>query len=48
MKDPDVQQKFLAAGFVADSTTPEGFRKLIEKDSAMYGEIVKKANIKVN
>jgi tripartite-type tricarboxylate transporter receptor subunit TctC len=48
VKDPDVQQKFLAAGFVAEATTPEGFRKLIEKDGAMYGEIVKKANIKVN
>ncbi len=48
VKDPDVQQKFLAAGFVAESSTPEGFKQLIEKDSAMYGEIVKKANIKVN
>lgn len=48
VKDPDVQQKFLAAGFVAEATTPDGFRQLIEKDGAMYGEIVKKANIKVN
>ena len=48
VKDPDVQQKFLAAGFVAESSTPEGFKQLIEKDGAMYGEIVKKANIKVN
>ena len=48
VKDPDVQQKFLAAGFVAEATTPEGFRQLIEKDGAMYGEIIKKANIKVN
>lgn len=48
VKDPDVQQRFLAAGFIAESTTPDGFRQLIEKDGAMYGEIVKKANIKVN
>ena len=47
VKDPEIQQKFLAAGFIAESTTPEGFSALIKKDGAMYGEIVKKANIKV-
>jgi hypothetical protein len=35
-------------GFKPAQISFKGLAQLIEKDSAMYGEIVKKANIKVN
>lgn len=47
-QEPEVQQTFTAAGFVAVGSTPAELDALIEKDTAMYGEIVRKANIKVN
>lgn len=47
-KDPEVMKTFHEAGFVAVGSTPDELAKLIQKDTAMYGDIVKKANIKLN
>lgn len=47
-KEPEVQKTFHDAGFVAVGSTPAELEKLIEKDTKMYGEIVRKGNIKVN
>jgi len=46
--DPEVQEKYLKAGFIADPSTPAEFGALIEKDGAMYGNIIKTAKISVN
>jgi tripartite-type tricarboxylate transporter receptor subunit TctC len=48
VKEPDVRQKFLDAGFLPAGGTTEQFAALMEKDSARYAEIIKQANITVN
>jgi tripartite-type tricarboxylate transporter receptor subunit TctC len=48
LNDPDVQQKYLNAGFIADPSSPAEFGELIKRDGAMYGRIIKEANISVN
>ncbi len=47
VKDPDVQERFAAAGFVPRGSTPAEFATLIETDMARYGEIVKATGTKV-
>ena len=48
VKEPDVRQKFLDAGFLPVGGTPAQFADLMKKDSARYAEIIKQANITVN
>ncbi|MDH0091690.1 tripartite tricarboxylate transporter substrate binding protein [Achromobacter mucicolens] len=48
VKEPDVRQKFLDAGFLPVGGTPAQFAELMKKDSARYAEIIKQANITVN
>lgn len=48
VKEPDVRQKFVDAGFLPVGGTPAQFADLMKKDSARYGEIIKQANIAVN
>ncbi|MGE8689844.1 MAG: Bug family tripartite tricarboxylate transporter substrate binding protein [Achromobacter sp.] len=48
VKEPDVRQKFLDAGFLPAGGTTEQFAALMKKDSARYAEIIKQAHITVN
>ncbi len=48
VKEPDVRQKFVDAGFLPVGGTPAQFAELMKKDSARYAEIIKQANITVN
>lgn len=48
VKEPDVRQKFVDAGFLPVGGTPAEFAALMKKDSARYAEIIKQANITVN
>lgn len=48
VKEPDVRQKFVDAGFLPVGGTPAQFADLMKKDSARYAEIIKQANITVN
>jgi len=48
VKEPDVRQKFVDAGFLPVGGTPAEFADLMKKDSARYAEIIKQANITVN
>jgi tripartite-type tricarboxylate transporter receptor subunit TctC len=48
LSDPEVQQKYLNAGFIAEPSTPAQFGELIERDGAMYGGIIKAAKISAN
>ncbi|HAP28018.1 MAG TPA: MFS transporter [Achromobacter sp.] len=48
VKEPDVRQKFVDAGFLPVGGTPAEFAELMKKDSARYAEIIKQANITVN
>lgn len=47
-KEDDIGQRFKAAGFVPVGAGPADLKALIERDSKMYGEIIKRANITVN
>ena len=46
-KEEDIGKRFKAAGFVPVGAGPADLEALIDRDSKMYGEIVKRANIKV-
>jgi tripartite-type tricarboxylate transporter receptor subunit TctC len=48
VKEPDVRQKFLDAGFLPAGGTTAQFAALMEKDSARYAEIIKQARITLN
>ena len=48
VKEPDVRQKFLDAGFLPVGGTTEQFAALMKKDSERYAEIIKQAHITVN
>lgn len=48
VQEPAIREKFKAAGFVPVGDGPEKFAELIKKDSEMYGEIVRRANISLN
>lgn len=48
VKEPDVKQKFVDAGFLPVGGTPAQFAELMKKDSARYAEIIKQAGITVN
>ncbi|MGO4280908.1 Bug family tripartite tricarboxylate transporter substrate binding protein [Cupriavidus sp. RAF20_2] len=45
---PEVSKKLTELGFVPVSDTPEAFRKLIERDTVRYGEIVKAGKISLD
>ena len=47
VKDPEVIEKFKAAGFVPIGSSPADLAELIKKDSELYGNIVREGNIKV-
>lgn len=48
VKEPDVRQKFLDAGFLPASGTTAQFATLMQTDSARYAEIIKQARISVD
>lgn len=48
VKEPDVKQKFVDAGFLPVSGTTAQFAELMKTDSARYAEIIKQAGITVN
>lgn len=48
VQENDVKKTFKDAGFVPVGSTPAQLDQLIQKDTAMYGQIVKKADIKLN
>ncbi|WP_333903769.1 tripartite tricarboxylate transporter substrate binding protein [Achromobacter insolitus] len=48
VKEPDVKQKFLDAGFLPASGTTAQFAALMKTDSARYAEIIKQARISVD
>lgn len=48
VKEPDVRQKFLDAGFLPASGTTAQFAELMKTDSARYAEIIKQARISVD
>jgi len=48
VKEPDVKQKFVDAGFLPASGTTAQFAELMKTDSARYAEIIKQAAITVN
>ncbi|WP_353234100.1 tripartite tricarboxylate transporter substrate binding protein [Diaphorobacter ruginosibacter] len=48
MARPDVKEAFAKQGLEAESSTPEAFRQMIEKDIGKAKAIIKSANIKVN
>ncbi len=45
VREPDVKQKFLDAGFLPAGGTAAEFADLMKKDSARYAEIIKQAHI---
>lgn len=47
-KDPEVKQKFKAAGFVPVGSTPAELAQLIKSDSSFYERIIKENDISVN
>lgn len=47
-KEDGIGERFKGAGFVPVGTGPADLKALIERDSKMYGEIVKRANISIN
>jgi len=46
--DPAVNQKIVAAGFVAEVVTPDAFRAFLAEDMARWAAIVKAADIKMD
>ena len=48
VKEPDVKQKFVDAGFLPVGGTTAQFSELMKTDSARYAEIIKQAGITVN
>lgn len=48
VKEPAVAQRFKDAGFVPVGDGPQAFQERIESDSAMYAEIIQKADISLN
>ncbi len=45
MNSPDIKAKAQNIGFIASTTTPEGFAEMIKRDTAITGRIVKAAGI---
>ncbi|MGO4577284.1 Bug family tripartite tricarboxylate transporter substrate binding protein [Cupriavidus sp. 2TAF22] len=48
VRSPDVQKKLENLGFIGVGSTPDEFRKLIDRDSARYAEIIKAAKISLD
>ncbi len=48
VNSPDVQQKYAKQGVEADPMTPEAFAKLIKDEIAKWGDVVRKAGVKVD
>ena len=48
LRDPQVQQRLMAAGIEAVNETPADFGKAIQADASLYEKIIKEANIKIN
>jgi len=45
---PDIQQKFLTYGAVAESSTPDEFARLTAAEAARWREVIKKANVQLD
>ncbi|WP_020202969.1 MULTISPECIES: Bug family tripartite tricarboxylate transporter substrate binding protein [Cupriavidus] len=48
VRSAEVQKKLENLGFIGVGSTPDAFRKLIERDSARYAEIIKAAKISLD
>jgi tripartite-type tricarboxylate transporter receptor subunit TctC len=48
VREPDVRQKFLDAGFLPASGPTAEFAELMRQDSARYAEIIRQARISVD
>jgi len=48
VNSPDVQQKYAKQGVEADPMTPAAFAKLIKDEIAKWGDVVRKAGVKVD
>jgi len=45
---PDVRERYASVGLEAVTTTPEGFRKIIEADTEKFGKIIKATGAKLD
>lgn len=48
LADPAVKERLLVSGIIAAQGSPVDFEKEIQKDYALYGNVIKQAGIKVN
>ncbi len=48
LQAPDLRERIIADGFTPAYSTPEEYRKRLEKDVARWKEVVRKANIKID
>lgn len=48
LQAPDLRERIIADGFTPAYSTPEEYRKRLEKDVARWKDVVKKANIKID
>ncbi len=48
LQAPDLKERIIADGFTPAYSTPEEYRKRLEKDVARWKEVVKKANIRID
>ena len=48
VREPDVRQKFLDAGFLPAESSPEQFAALMRQDSDRYADIIRQARISLN
>ena len=48
VKEPEIREQFLKAGFVPVGGSAADLENLIQKDTKMYGDIIEQANISLN
>jgi tripartite-type tricarboxylate transporter receptor subunit TctC len=48
VKSPDIVEKYAKQGVEADPMSPQAFGQLINDEIAKWGDIVKKAGVKVD
>jgi len=44
-QEPDIRDRLMKGGLIPDSSSPEAFAALIERDSAVYGDIIRAGKI---
>jgi tripartite-type tricarboxylate transporter receptor subunit TctC len=47
LKTPDVRERFAVQGLEGLSSTPEQFGELVQRDLARFGDVIRRAGIKV-